>query len=330
MQPGGRCRDRSFVAGVHGLVAVAVQGFVVPFHVWRQRQPPEALQRLAHAERALDPNDPAPVRTSIQDAHRQLRRHDDHPARLQFSPRADECFPDPVLLRVRRSQQQHLGRRPGRLSPAQARRKDPRVVDHQEVAGIKEPGKVAEAMVVDLSGGTAQHQQTRIGAPLRGVAGDPARRQFVVEIRGHAWAPAARGQNPHGIRAAMHPRWPRCSCPHCKARITLCHVHYTFCHSKASLCVAPRANSSAILPSSRLASPAPRRSRCSRGFIHGLLGIASTTPVLARTSVTFGAPFPFSERGSADHRPARPPLRAPHGQAACTPCRWRRVPADRA
>ena len=62
---------------------------------------------------------------------------------------------------------------------------------------------------------------------------------------------AARGQNPPGIRTATHPRWI------------------------ASLCVAPRANSAAIPPSSRLASAAPRRSRCSGGFIHGLLVVAA-------------------------------------------------------
>ena len=83
----------------------------------------------------------------------------------------------------------------------------------------------------------------------------------------------ARGQNPLGIRTAMHPRWPlRFTRPHCKVYITSCNVCYTFCHFKAALCVAPRANSAAIPPSSRLASPAPRRSRCSGGFIHGLLG----------------------------------------------------------
>ena len=38
----------------------------------------------------------------------------------------------------------------------------------------------------------------------------------------------------------------------------------------ASLFVAPRVNSGAIPLSSRLASPAPRRSRCSLGFSHGL------------------------------------------------------------
>ena len=40
---------------------------------------------------------------------------------------------------------------------------------------------------------------------------------------------------------------------------------------EAPLCVAPRANSSAMRPSSRLASPAPRRPRCDAGIIHGLL-----------------------------------------------------------
>ena len=60
---------------------------------------------------------------------------------------------------------------------------------------------------------------------------------------------AARGQASHGTRAALHPRWA------------------------AALCVAPRTNSAvAIGPSSRLASGALRRSRCSREIIHGLLG----------------------------------------------------------
>ena len=90
--------------------------------------------------------------------------------------------------------------------------------------------------------------------------------------RPRAWQ--ARGQNPPGIRTATHPRWPlRFSRPHCKVYITLCNACYTFCHSEAALCVAPRANSAAIPPSSRLAGPAPRRSRCSGGFIHGLLSL---------------------------------------------------------
>ena len=59
---------------------------------------------------------------------------------------------------------------------------------------------------------------------------------------------AARGQTPPGIRAAMHPRWT------------------------ASLRVAFRPRSAAVRPSRRLAGPAPRRSRCMGGFIHGLPG----------------------------------------------------------
>ncbi|MYI45341.1 MAG: glycosyltransferase family 4 protein [Gemmatimonadetes bacterium] len=69
----------------------------------------------------------------------------------------------------------------------------------------------------------------------------------------------------------MHPVWTlRPTFPQCKDNFTLCHVQYTFLSPSASLCVAPQPNSAAIGPSSRLASPAPHRSRCSRGSIHGL------------------------------------------------------------
>ena len=74
-----------------------------------------------------------------------------------------------------------------------------------------------------------------------------ARDWTLEEMQSHLRELGARGQNPPGIRAAMHPRWI------------------------APLCVAFRANSAAIPPSKRLASPAPRRSRCSCGFIHGHL-----------------------------------------------------------
>ena len=53
----------------------------------------------------------------------------------------------------------------------------------------------------------------------------------------------------------------------------------------ASPGVAPRANSVAIPPSERLASPAPRRSRHSRGFIHGLLALCVWLSGCGRGSV---------------------------------------------
>ena len=56
----------------------------------------------------------------------------------------------------------------------------------------------------------------------------------------------------------------------------------------AALCVAFRTNSAAIRPSKRLASPAPRRARCSRGFIHGLLAAL----FLAGCSAAPAAPSP--------------------------------------
>ena len=73
--------------------------------------------------------------------------------------------------------------------------------------------------------------------------------------------------------------------------ITTSRQHYipswpvTFFHSGAALCVAPRANSWAIRLSSRLASPAPHRSRCSGGFIHGLLGAPRFAASLAAFTI---------------------------------------------
>ena len=70
----------------------------------------------------------------------------------------------------------------------------------------------------------------------------------------------------------MHPRW---AAPFTSSQsnvyFPLWNVEYTLIPRSAALCVAPRANSSAIHLSSRLASPAPHRSRCSGGFTHGLL-----------------------------------------------------------
>ena len=83
---------------------------------------------------------------------------------------------------------------------------------------------------------------------------------------------AVRGQNPRGIRAAMHPRWTAPPTrPDCSVCFTNCHVLFTSHVLKALLFVAFRTNSAAIRLSKRLANATPRGSRCSRGFIHGLL-----------------------------------------------------------
>ena len=75
---------------------------------------------------------------------------------------------------------------------------------------------------------------------------------------------AARGQSPGGIRGALHPRWI------------------------ASLGVASRTNSAAVRASKRLASPALRTSRCSPGFIHGLLAALTPLFLAAATACTPG------------------------------------------
>ena len=70
----------------------------------------------------------------------------------------------------------------------------------------------------------------------------------------------------------MHPRWTAPPTrPDCSVCFTNCHVLFTSHVLKALLFVAFRTNSAAIRLSKRLANATPRGSRCSRGFIHGLL-----------------------------------------------------------
>ena len=111
----------------------------------------------------------------------------------------------------------------------------------QEPPGIRaamHPRWTASLCVAPRANSAAIHLSSRLASPA------PHRSRCSGGLIHGLWA--ARGQEPPGIRAAMHPRWT------------------------ASLCVAPRANSAAIHLSSRLASPAPHRSRCSGGLIHGL------------------------------------------------------------
>ncbi len=70
----------------------------------------------------------------------------------------------------------------------------------------------------------------------------------------------------------MHPGWPLSTSLYLDVKTTLHFVNHSIhlVAHWASLCVASRANSPAIPLSSRLGGPAPHRSRCSGGSIHGL------------------------------------------------------------
>ena len=120
----------------------------------------------------------------------------------------------------------------------------------------------------------------------------------------------------------------------CKAHITLCQVKYTYCYSRAALCVAPQPNSAAIGPSSRLASPAPRRSRCSRGFSVKLGGHGFSSRGVA-TGVAMTVIHGLLSKGTnrVKSRKRRPlpglaggPARATHPPAESAPRRFTESP----
>ena len=162
------------------------------------------------------------------------------------------------------------GRRAGlaRLGPAAG---DLRHERHHRVRGLRTPGQDADPLARP---GRRRRLHVSLRSPVRNrirLVGGASQRLAGLRRRdgaflvrrglGHARAPHLRSsvgssprKEPPGIRAAMHPRWT------------------------AALCVAPRASSSATRPSSRLASPAPPRSRCSGGPVHGLLAARVRSP----------------------------------------------------
>jgi hypothetical protein len=93
----------------------------------------------------------------------------------------------PVVGRVF-LQQQHL-EMPVRAAVArpQPRRNDPRIVQHQKIAGGKILRQIEKAPMRDLSRGAVQHQQPRLIAPGRRRLGDQFGRQRVIKVgRAHA------------------------------------------------------------------------------------------------------------------------------------------------
>jgi hypothetical protein len=61
-------------------------------------------------------------------------------------------------------------------------RKDPRVVDDQELVAAQQIGEVAERTVLEVAGAAFQEQQARGAAVREGTLGNALRRKRVVEF----------------------------------------------------------------------------------------------------------------------------------------------------
>ena len=107
--------------------------------------------------------------------------------RPQFLPGMHQRLPDHGVSRCRiptdRPDQETLDRPAGRRAPAeQARRKNARVVDDNQIAGEQKPGKRRDVRVREGAGGAAKTQKTRPGAGRRRLLGDQLGRKVEVEL----------------------------------------------------------------------------------------------------------------------------------------------------
>ena len=138
--------------------------------------------------------------------------------RAGFQPpaRADQGFPVGGVLPP---EQEHLHRDAGVLLDAQqARGDDPRLVDHQGVAGIQVFQDIVKSPVLNTVLQGTHHQQPAVVAGLDGGLGDELFRQFIVKIGGaHFTAPFASARCPRdgrrrASRASCIPTRRECTC----------------------------------------------------------------------------------------------------------------------
>ena len=92
----------------------------------------------------------------------------------------------------------------GHAAEERARRKHPRVVAHEDVAGTQKGRQFGERTILELSAEAPADEQPRGVPPLDGMLGDKLRRQLVVEVgKGQR-----RGLRAGGAGSALRPAHP--------------------------------------------------------------------------------------------------------------------------
>ncbi len=186
VQPGRRCRHRARTVGVNRLVALPVQlrhpgGHPsLPArleHVWRQGHGTLPHGGLRATVRQPDrPPPPAQLLDQL-DAGARLPQGQ-HLAGAQAAAAAGQRKPSLPRLRVHQ-QQAHPTARPA--ARAEPRRNHAGIVHHQHVAGLEQPGQIAEPPVLDAATLPVEHHQAGLCPPLGRHGRHQFRRQVVVE-----------------------------------------------------------------------------------------------------------------------------------------------------
>jgi hypothetical protein len=146
MQSRRRCRDGSAVPGIDGLIPFAVGRLIAALDVWRQRNMTDAVDCIVKVEPLIRPDTDgaATVKVTCEDLSVEpgiVAVEDDARTDVEFLPRVHERFPElEVLISGRRkfTNEQALDSASAGYAPAkESRRKDLRVVEYEQVAGLK-------------------------------------------------------------------------------------------------------------------------------------------------------------------------------------------------
>ena len=139
MEPGSRRRNSAFMLREQGLVPFSILVGRRPFHVGWKRHSTILSQPFRQRNRALDPNRRS-GRATLDHHSRSLCAHLNNLSKPERS--LDQHFPDRIAKILHKKD---LDLRTGRTLPSNhARSQHLRIVDHEEIAGLKKIGQLVD------------------------------------------------------------------------------------------------------------------------------------------------------------------------------------------
>jgi thioredoxin reductase len=181
MQPRRRRRNRAAVACVNGLITVAVGRLIAALDVWRQRDVPNPIDCIVDVDPLIGPetDSAAAMKMTCDDfpmKPRVVAFEDDARADVELLPRVHQRFPDLEVSRRdwrKFTDKQALNRSPaGNATAKKPRGKDPRVVEHEQIASSKVIAKLRENRVFDRPAFAMHHEQPGVTARSGRLLGD--------------------------------------------------------------------------------------------------------------------------------------------------------------
>ena len=173
MQPCRRCRHGSAVPGIDRLIPFAVGRLIAALDVWRQRHMTDAVDRIVDVDPLIRPEADGAATVKMTRKHFRVKPdvrpfEDDACADVELLPRVHQRFPQlevPGSGGRQFTNQQALDSAAAGNAPAKKpRRKDPRVVEYEQIARLKVIAKLAKNRMLDVASVAMQYEQ-KVGIP---------------------------------------------------------------------------------------------------------------------------------------------------------------------